>query len=176
MPIELYSLFTFHYVSINTRSVFIDTTRYCTLHSTMFLLILFCNLFVIPCNIIFTFHYVSINTPRTDASLFPCLSLHSTMFLLIRFTQFLHVIIQPTLHSTMFLLIPLYSNTCSWYILLFTFHYVSINTPSVMLLQQLYQSLHSTMFLLIPVRIVTAMPSTIFTFHYVSINTHLCKR
>ena len=54
--------FTFHYVSINTRMLTPEYLRQITLHSTMFLLILFLPVPASSSHSSFTFHYVSINT------------------------------------------------------------------------------------------------------------------
>ena len=121
-----------------------------TLHSTMFLLI---PDFTQPTTLsssAFTFHYVSINTTIQADSLGSRLSLHSTMFLLIRFVDDVIALFDRTLHSTMFLLIrAIWSLSVSG--IIFTFHYVSINTPTT------------------AVTLVRNLSD--FTFHYVSINT-----
>ena len=122
------SAFTFHYVSINTQRRF-HLPQGCTA---------------------FTFHYVSINTTIQADSLGSRLSLHSTMFLLIRFVDDVIALFDRTLHSTMFLLIrAIWSLSVSG--IIFTFHYVSINTPTT------------------AVTLVRNLSD--FTFHYVSINT-----
>ena len=143
-------IFTFHYVSINTSSPNGFISSVCTLHSTMFLLIpdftqpttLSSSAFTFHYVSIntqrrfhlpqgctaFTFHYVSINTTIQADSLGSRLSLHSTMFLLIRFVDDVIALFDRTLHSTMFLLIrAIWSLSVSG--IIFTFHYVSINTP-----------------------------------------------
>ena len=77
------TVFTFHYVSINTETASDAADAYYTLHSTMFLLILFLTIEVVNLSTslhstmfllipggspgglagaVFTFHYVSINT------------------------------------------------------------------------------------------------------------------
>ena len=76
-------VFTFHYVSINTRS---DQHRG-------------------KCRTDFTFHYVSINTRCSSSRSLCFLSLHSTMFLLIPLSAEWNLEVRYTLHSTMFLLI-----------------------------------------------------------------------
>ena len=71
------------------------------------------------------------------------------MFLLIPYPPyFLPVCFHP-LHSTMFLLILLLFCLAVYYNIIFTFHNVSINTPSKTLQALIHCSLHSTMFLLI---------------------------
>ena len=75
--------FTFQYVSINTNNrVYIRCTVH-TLHSNMFLLILFSAPSAICLIYSFTFQYVSINTEYFSVSGCRYLSLHSNMFLLI---------------------------------------------------------------------------------------------
>ena len=76
-----------------------------------------------------------------------------------------------SLHSTMFLLI-LAETEKIFGAIIFTFHYVSINTLVRLLVLPLDCSLHSTMFLLIlPSRPESYTTLNFFTFHYVSINT-----
>ena len=77
-------LFTFHYVSINTKYRCIISTSLKD----------------------FTFHYVSINTTLETAMLAAQITLHSTMFLLIQRSRPDSISGEITLHSTMFLLIP----------------------------------------------------------------------
>ena len=84
---EGFKNFTFHNVSINTHIYIYIDFSICSLHSTMFLLIL-CNQYV---------------------TYFFDLSLHSTMFLLIRLSSIRQDLPLTSLHSTMFLLIQ---NTC----------------------------------------------------------------
>ena len=118
-----------------------------TLHSTMFLLILSecCR----QCGItLFTFHDVSINTTTRFYCLKLKFSLHSTMFLLIRWLNGTYNNTKKALHSTMFLLIPIASGHRRKRSH-FTFHDVSINTPSLTTLLTASLTLHSTMFLLI---------------------------
>ena len=109
LPTSCYQviLFTFHYVSINTT----------------------CITFLYLVGFAFTFHYVSINTTyRWDGLMENHLSLHSTMFLLIRLPcEFFQIFLLP-LHSTMFLLILLSDTVLVHDRIIFTFHYVSINT------------------------------------------------
>ena len=77
------------------------------------------------------------------------LSLHSTMFLLIQSFELRKNDRGYTLHSTMFLLILISQWVCSSSVV-FTFHYVSINTKERNLVEYLdIKTLHSTMFLLI---------------------------
>ena len=100
------SAFTFHNVSINTRSLS----------------------YVSLCCVIFTFHNVSINT----RSVMPCrsllLSLHSTMFLLIPSSKELsfHNICSFTFHNVSINTIQYGAKTFMQSH--FTFHNVSINT------------------------------------------------
>ena len=144
----LTSSFTFHDVSINTRSFRASTCCFPpTLHSTMFLLILYpfssvpvlltslhSTMFLLirenrwqNCILTnFTFHDVSINTLQLLSLMFSQFSLHSTMFLLIQGCKYLT---------------PFEND--------FTFHDVSINTVRSLLIPILIQALHSTMFLLI---------------------------
>ena len=124
---------------------------FCTLHSTMFLLILtevmqyytavmrFTFHYVsIKTNyfmrygwhaLSFTFHYVSINTPCEMGHNLPGYrTLHSTMFLLIQIPDRDPDLTASPLHSTMFLLIRLGRSHIPNSFVSFTFHYVSINT------------------------------------------------
>ena len=105
-PVDLAStLFTFHYVSINTRS---DqhrgkcrtdfTFHYVSINTTVLSTVRTLDLY-------FTFHYVSINTGTDGRLLTHRFSLHSTMFLLIHRVETAKMLQQITLHSTMFLLI-----------------------------------------------------------------------
>ena len=106
------TVFTFHYVSINTKS-----TRASFLYSFSF------TFHYISINtgkskadhhglLHFTFHYVSINTSPPTACPLPALTpLHSTMFLLILLLLMLDLLSVVPLHSTMFLLIPLFEYT-----------------------------------------------------------------
>ncbi len=124
----LSSVFTFHYVSIKTRTPAAQQHR----HNK------------------FTFHYVSIKTHSPALISFSCLYLHSTMYLLKRLPSrhFLYMLYhlhstmyllkrstddyikQPeeNLHSTMYLLKQISESKIKTTIVTFTFHYVSIKT------------------------------------------------
>ena len=147
----LLAVFTFHYVSINSKHFRAEKSLKIDLHSTMYLLIRCCT-----------------------SLCYNCLrNLHSTMYLLIpasfllfasacaRFT-FHYVSINSTLcqplqlaysylHSTMYLLIPCKDGIVA-VLPIFTFHYVSINSV-----------LHSSL----------VSVTVLFTFHYVSINSSI---
>ena len=146
--------------------------RFPALHSTMFLLKLFCLLFQILILFFFTFHNVSIKTRSAFTQPIFFMPLHSTMFLLKRdcgassatgdYFTFHNVSIKTrrlfpnshghghSLHSTMFLL--------KRWILCTSFE---TGLP-----------LHSTMFLLkLSQPLWCLLPLSVFTFHNVSIKT-----
>ena len=77
--------FTFQYVSINTWPGANQSAVEGNLHSNMFLLIRFPELFQLHRKLIFTFQYVSINTHGVGLIRSSFRDLHSNMFLLIRF-------------------------------------------------------------------------------------------
>ena len=80
-----------------------------------------------------------------------------------------------SLHSTMFLLI-LAETEKIFGAIIFTFHYVSINTGFCTPTTKTFVSLHSTMFLLIhKFPFLRCTHCSIFTFHYVSINTKILE-
>ena len=121
---------------------------YCTLHSTMFLLILLRRPKCRP-DCFFTFHYVSINT-GICASSFVNPILFTFHYVSINTTTpnfFKSSISHFTFHYVSI-------NTCRVFCIasttsFFTFHYVSINTMCIWILPDGYRTLHSTMFLLI---------------------------
>ena len=98
--------FTFHYVSINTKS---SASPIAKLK-------------------FFTFHYVSINTRCNIIMKSVFTTLHSIMFLLIPGLVCATLKNKKALHSIMFLLILAYRLTQYEQEINFTFHYVSINT------------------------------------------------
>ena len=114
----------------------------CTLHSTMFLLIPGRCPSASGIFSAFTFHYVSINTTENDMTDYQCGTLHSTMFLLIRNHQKHRQFKRYSLHSTMFLLILSTVHLKFLPSNLFTFHYVSINTVPLFLLENFVLSLY----------------------------------
>ena len=77
-----YGIFTFHYVSIKSLSVYIVYMHIANLHSTMYLLNLnnanYDAFWANP----FTFHYVSIKSTYLSVSNGDDIYLHSTMYLL----------------------------------------------------------------------------------------------
>ena len=81
------SLFTFHYVSINSV---LTSNRPLS-------------------GSVFTFHYVSINSKRRKQAPPGLTYLHSTMYLLIQIIQLLYSPVFIHLHSTMYLLIQIFS-------------------------------------------------------------------
>ena len=100
------------------------------------------------------------------------LNLHSNMFLLILDESSALHQQHLYLHSNMFLLIRRPIIDTMQCVFIFTFQYVSINTPCPHHFVHKKRHLHSNMFLLIRVvshRKVTVFPR--FTFQYVSINT-----
>ena len=122
-----------------------------SLHSTMFLLILFAAQCFADQLVDFTFHNVSINT-AVNPSLTPLLSrsLHSTMFLLIRTGKN-----DVPAGKEIFTFHNVSINTEQWdgtcgVMIYFTFHNVSINTALRGATKMELDTLHSTMFLLIP--------------------------
>ena len=149
IPIQLSNdehtdIFTFHYVSINSRTRQVNDVLW---HR-------------------FTFHYVSINSSLVTLKVYTFPHLHSTMYLLILVSFLVQSLKKHHLHSTMYLLI-LFS--CH---IITTFHYVSINSAHSWLLHPHLRHLHSTMYLLIPARCPAASAAPVFTFHYVSINSY----
>ena len=142
--------FTFHNVSINTRTYDRFISKFFTLHSTMFLLIRSTEIEIYN---------------RTE-------TLHSTMFLLI------HSMAWSTRWKIIFTFHNVSINT-KWYAFqtarqsIFTFHNVSINTVWWWTDRRKTRTLHSTMFLLILHSTNISGIKTIFTFHNVSINTQL---
>ena len=96
------------------------------------------------------------------------------MFLLIRRSSGGLTAQCTNLHSTMFLLIQHEKNCAIWRTKRFTFHNVSINTPTTSLISLSIFHLHSTMFLLILTSPASRrLRHSSFTFHNVSINTNL---
>ena len=133
---------------LNALTVF--STEREALHSTMFLLILSNDWFVI---LLFQ-------------------SLHSTMFLLIRCISEWTLLWVPgfTFHNVS--INTVFTGETETLKDLFTFHNVSINTDFLHKLSVSFASLHSTMFLLIQItNFHSAICTIIFTFHNVSINT-----
>ena len=99
-------VFTFHNVSINTKSVANLSANRSALHSTMFLLIPILSFYCKSVSGNFTFHNVSINTETlsriicvSNSFTFHNVSINTAYFLIIYVCIF-------ALHSTMFLLIP----------------------------------------------------------------------
>ena len=80
--ISLQYQFTFHYVSIKTDDLIINSKNL----------------------ILFTFHYVSIKTPTSPITIVFFLNLHSTMYLLKQYPYAYCQHSQDNLHSTMYLL------------------------------------------------------------------------
>ena len=76
--------FTFQYVSINTIIPVDNFWSQSYLHSNMFLLIQYPGYSVSTMYFVFTFQYVSINTARRPDQFLGIRNLHSNMFLLIR--------------------------------------------------------------------------------------------
>ena len=165
-----------------------------TLHSNMFLLIRVLDAGLYAGISYFTFQYVSINTQDEVGKYMAQGALHSNMFLLIRKSRVKDGSREVTLHSNMFLLIPADDLRELYAGIIFTFQYVSINTPACciisicrlslhsnmfLLIHDLgaersteYMPLHSNMFLLIRCRLSgSERPRLTFTFQYVSINT-----
>ena len=102
----------------------------------------------------FTFHYGSINTYQLILLIQPHQYLHSTMVLLIRSYTSINWEGLYYLHSTMVLLIRYLHLSLILRLILFTFHYGSINTGK-------FHTRKKWTYL--------------FTFHYGSINTTLSK-
>ena len=86
----------------------------------------------------FKFHYVSINSFLCDSLLVCLVTLNSIMFLLIQLLPAVALFHIPTLNSIMFLLIRLLYALSPRLILIFKFHYVSINSVCTLF----YSSLH----------------------------------
>ena len=132
------------------KALTVFSTEREALHSTMFLLILSNDWFVI---LLFQ-------------------SLHSTMFLLIRCISEWTLLWVPgfTFHNVS--INTVFTGETETLKDLFTFHNVSINTDFLHKLSVSFASLHSTMFLLIQItNFHSAICTIIFTFHNVSINT-----
>ena len=140
--------FTFHYVSIKSRS----NTPHCrpceNLHSTMYLLNLVCLDRGVVSGVWFTFHYVSIKSCTQGIKSFLGCYLHSTMYLFNRNGREKCLWCCANLHSTMYLL----NRRCPawWYAhWVFTFHYVSIKSRNGReKCLWCCANLHSTMYLL----------------------------
>ena len=136
------------------KALTVFSTEREALHSTMFLLILSNDWFVI---LLFQ-------------------SLHSTMFLLIRCISEWTLLWVPgfTFHNVS--INTVFTGETETLKDLFTFHNVSINTDFLHKLSVSFASLHSTMFLLIQItNFHSAICTIIFTFHNVSINTTMCE-
>ena len=106
ITISLSSLFTSHYVSINSRSAYIQparlrlfTSHYVSINSSQ-------NENVKPQIVTFTSHYVSINSIIYIKPMDTLLYLHPTMYLLILCVRPLERQDYKHLHPTMYLLIP----------------------------------------------------------------------
>ncbi len=119
--------FTFHNVSINSNKFYIESDAHVYLHSIMYLLIQKRekNWFF---SLVFTFHNVSINSPGSSSRINRSSYLHSIMYLLIRL---IHADLHTSninLHSIMYLLIPQAGHAGTIEKTAFTFHNVSINS------------------------------------------------
>ena len=77
------------------------------------------------------------------------------------------------LHSIMYLLIQESLEKTIYMIASFTFHNVSINSPTTMVCLIEIADLHSIMYLLIHIRVDRRRTSIQFTFHNVSINSRI---
>ena len=100
-------------------------------------------------------------------------NLHSTMYLLNLLTSAIKGDALGNLHSTMYLL-NLWAQIHDVLVFLFTFHYVSIKSPSTAFALMKYTYLHSTMYLLNRgVFWEDGRRNRIFTFHYVSIKSRM---
>ena len=75
------------------------------------------------------------------------------------------------LHSIMYLLIPLLRSSTMRAAAEFTFHNVSINSKSGLILPIFSTNLHSIMYLLILLIVLMFAEAVVFTFHNVSINS-----
>ena len=118
--------FTSHYVSINSCKNQNIYKRLPYLHPTMYLLILVATSILHSINV-FTSHYVSINSNSSVVccAIFP--HLHPTMYLLILKGVSCSPLSYLYLHPTMYLLILGYPENSAG-VILFTSHYVSINS------------------------------------------------
>ena len=96
---------------------------------------------------------------------------HSTMYLLKLgdASSFINIIRYS--HSTMYLLKPSPPPLLMRTIIPFTFHHVSIKTPSCPSIHRLHNDSHSTMYLLKLKISNTCLIKNLFTFHHVSIKT-----
>ena len=114
----------------------------------MYLLILVATSILHSINV-FTSHYVSINSNSSVVccAIFP--HLHPTMYLLILKGVSCSPLSYLYLHPTMYLLILGYPENSAG-VILFTSHYVSINSGTLLTMKSLVRHLHPTMYLLIP--------------------------
>ena len=121
----------------------------------MYLLILVATSILHSINV-FTSHYVSINSNSSVVccAIFP--HLHPTMYLLILKGVSCSPLSYLYLHPTMYLLILGYPENSAG-VILFTSHYVSINSFPDMLCKGCHIDLHPTMYLLIPVIIKASL-------------------
>ena len=103
---SFYSVFTFHYVSIKTKTRLSVMSIQNYLHSTMYLLKLRLSGIPTACLTKFTFHYVSIKTHLCSLQFLFQKDLHSTMYLLKLLSISVWISDLTNLHSTMYLLKP----------------------------------------------------------------------
>ncbi len=176
-------LFTFHYVSISTNSKE-DNKRLLSIYIP---LCIYFNLFPNKPNPFFTqftFHYVSISTFTAHfisdivtciyiplPIMIRCIPIYIPLciYFNLRSLFIVHFLLVFTFH---YVSISTGETVVSTPLLLaFTFHYVSISTIVDIQAVVVVLDLHSTMYLFQQNRIWTVIREKIFTFHYVSIST-----
>ena len=146
---NLYFLFTSHYVSINSPLgkdgigiEWLFTSHYVSINSN-----------ISPSHqkysSVFTSHYVSINSLMLALGIYHKNNLHPTMYLLIHKHRILLLLFLLNLHPTMYLLILNLNIIRPDRNIIFTSHYVSINSWVFKVLYHKIKNLHPTMYLLI---------------------------
>ena len=122
------SIFTSHYVSINSRYLQYQYNLLQYLHPTMYLLILKNLLLIISLILTFTSHYVSINSVCVNNTIKVVYQFTSHYVSINSHVVFFQVSQHLHLHPTMYLLIPVYFVPQKLLSKKFTSHYVSINS------------------------------------------------
>ena len=143
------TIFTSHYVSINSLQKSLDISIHLHLHPTMYLLIPICKTWFISGWFTFTSHYVSINSYLLFLFCTAFLSFTSHYVSINSCSSCMYLQHNNYLHPTMYLLI-LFARFLTDFSSLFTSHYVSINSI---------------------IRSVICTSILLFTSHYVSINS-----
>ena len=123
------TIFTSHYVSINSLQKSLDISIHLHLHPTMYLLIPICKTWFISGWFTFTSHYVSINSYLLFLFCTAFLSFTSHYVSINSCSSCMYLQHNNYLHPTMYLLI-LFARFLKDFSSLFTSHYVSINSPT----------------------------------------------